>query len=155
MWQQLVSSPSGKAKDYHAHPSRARNCTVTSLLFVDCTLSFIGVVNLLHRYYTPTKQNTPPILTYIYAKFTQPQVAFYKFLVTYAFFAYFLLGFPFAITNHLGDALFRGVAVSGISDTDRTNPTTWVHFSSLPHKIYEKFQSPRREAFLRHPSVYD
>ena len=67
----------------------------------------------------------------------------------------FYLGFPFAITNHLGDALFRGVAVCWISDINRTNPTSWVHFSSLAHKIYEKFQSPRREAFLRHPSVHD
>ena len=49
------------------------------------------------------------------------------------------LGFPFAITNHLGDALFRGIAVRRISDTDRTSPTTWVHCSSPPHKIYEKF----------------
>ncbi len=65
------------------------------------------------------------------------------------------LGFPFAITNHLGNVLFRGVAVSGISDINRTSPNTWVHFSSLPHKIYEKFQSPRCEAFLRHPSVND
>ena len=65
------------------------------------------------------------------------------------------LGFPFAITNHLGDALFRGVAVSNLSGSIRTNSTSWVHFSSLPHKIYEKFQSPRREAFLRHPSVHD
>ena len=65
------------------------------------------------------------------------------------------IGFPFAITNHLGDALFRGVAVCRISDTNPTNPTSWVHGSSLPQKIYEKLQSPRREAFLRHPSVHD
>ena len=77
----------------------------SNLRLTSCTPS-----SFLHRYYTPTKQNTPPILTYIYVKFTQPQVAFYKFLVTYAFFAYFLLGFPFAITNHLGDALFRSFA---------------------------------------------
>ena len=34
---------------------------------ISCTPS-----SFLHRYYTPTKQNTPPILTYIYVKFTQP-----------------------------------------------------------------------------------
>ena len=61
----------------------------------------------------------------------------------------FYVGFSFAITNHLGDAFFRGMAVCRISDINRTNPTSWVHFSSLPHKIYEKLQSPRREAFLR------
>jgi len=48
----------------------------------------------------------------------------------------FCLGFPFAITNHLGDALFRGIAVSNLSGSIRTNPTTWVHGSSLAHKIY-------------------
>ena len=58
------------------------------------------------------------------------------------------LGFPFAITNHLGDALFRGIAVCRISDTNRTNPTSWVHGSSLPHKIYEKLLSPRRNKLV-------
>lgn len=48
-----------------------------------------------------------------------------------------------AITNNLGDALFRGIAVCRIRDTNRTNPTSWVHGSSLPHKIYEKLLFPR------------
>ena len=30
------------------------------------------------------------------------------------------IGFPFAITNHLGDAFFRGMAVCRISDINRT-----------------------------------
>ena len=55
----------------------------------------------------------------------------------------------FAITNNLGDVLFRGEAVSRVSDSDRTSPTTWVHFRSLSPEIIEKIQSPRREAFLR------
>ena len=47
------------------------------------------------------------------------------------------LGFPFAITNHLGDALFRSFAWKLALCTAR------VHGSSLPHKIYEKLLSPR------------
>ena len=54
----------------------------------------------------------------------------------------------FAITNNLGDVLFRGEAVSRVSDTNRTSPTTWVHFRLLSPEIIEKIQSPRREAFL-------
>ena len=55
----------------------------------------------------------------------------------------------FAITNNLGDVLSRGEAVSRVSDTNRTNPTTWVHSHSLTPEIIEKIQFPRREAFLR------
>ena len=55
----------------------------------------------------------------------------------------------FVITNNLGDVLSRGEAVSRVSDSDRTSPTTWVHSRSLSPEIIEKIQSPRREAFLR------
>ena len=48
----------------------------------------------------------------------------------------------FAITNNLGDVLFRGEAVSRVSDTNRTSPTTWVHCRSLSPEIIEKIQFP-------------
>ena len=38
----------------------------------------------------------------------------------------FLLGFPFAITNHLGDALFRGIAVCTAYVINRRKPATQV-----------------------------
>ena len=37
----------------------------------------------------------------------------------------------FAITNNLGNTLFRGEADNKIRDSDRTSSTTWVH--SLYH----------------------
>ena len=77
-----------------------------------------------------------------------------KFSIQSGTYAYFMIynictGFSFAITNNLGDVLFRGEAVSRVSDSDRTSPTTWVHFRSLSPEIIEKNQSPRHEAFLR------
>ena len=49
----------------------------------------------------------------------------------------------FAITNNLGNVLFRGEAVSGVRDSDRTSPTAWVHFRSLSPEIIEKKSIPK------------
>ena len=54
-----------------------------------------------------------------------------------------------AITNNLGNVLSRGEAVSRVSDTNRTSPTTWVHFRSLSPEIIEKIQFPGHVVFLR------
>ena len=48
----------------------------------------------------------------------------------------------FAITNNLWNVLFRGEAVSRVSDSDRTSPTTWVHSRSLSPEIIEKNPIP-------------
>ena len=53
-----------------------------------------------------------------------------------------------AITNNLGNVLSRGEAVSRVSDTNRTSPTTWVHSRSLSPEIIEKIQFPRHVVFL-------
>ncbi len=49
----------------------------------------------------------------------------------------------FAITNNLWNVLSRGEAVSRVSDTNRTSPTTWVHFRSLSPEIIEKKSIPK------------
>ena len=49
----------------------------------------------------------------------------------------------FATTNNLGDVLFRGEAVSRVSDSDRTSPTTWVYSRSLSPEIIEKNSIPK------------
>ena len=48
-----------------------------------------------------------------------------------------------AITNNLGNVLSRGEAVSRVSDSNRTSPTTWVHSRSLSPEIIEKNPIPK------------
>ncbi len=60
-----------------------------------------------------------------------------------------------AITNNLGNVLFRGEAVSGVRDSDRTSPTAWVHFRSLSPEIIEKKINSQGAKRFWHPSVHD